>query len=78
MTGVYIATGQCLVCRAVFNFNPHLVPSIPIGTTGRPDPDGKRQPLCRTCAEGINEARERMGLELFAITDEAYEPTETL
>ena len=76
--GYYFATGTCLLCGEIFNFNPHLVPSIPIGENGKPAIDGTRQPVCRACAESMNLARRGNGLPLFVITDAAYEPTEGL
>lgn len=65
----------CWCCRQPFGSNPSLVPSIRV-KDGVPDPEGVREPLCRSCVEQLNKARVAKGLEPFKIHPEAYEPEE--
>jgi hypothetical protein len=73
-------TGECVACGATFDFNPDLVPSerVSHGPDGRrpPDPNGKREPLCRGCAEQANRQRAENGLPLVPILPGAYSPQE--
>ena len=45
MTGYVHAYGMCFACGKPFAFNPHLVPSIPIGPDGQPAIGGDRKPI---------------------------------
>ena len=64
--GYAIATGSCIGCKKLFGYNPHKVPSIPIG--------GVRQAICRSCAGIVQENQRRDGLPVTEIHPEAYEP----
>lgn len=77
MTYVYVL-GPCYSCGALFSFNPHLVPSVPVLEDGTIARGGTREPICRTCATLANRHRARLGLPLWNVSDEAYEPTEAL
>lgn len=74
LMGYALITGPCFVCGRTFGYNPHLVPSVPIGADGKPAVGGQRQAICRTCAELANNHRRIAGLELFEVSDEAYGP----
>lgn len=76
--GYMFVLGQCYSCGRPFTFNPHLVPSIPIMPDGTVGAGGRREPICRTCAEIANTHRAANGLPLWDIRDEAYEPTESI
>jgi hypothetical protein len=65
-----IVIGNCLVCKRMFGFNPHHVPSIRI--------NGQREPVCRACIEQANPRRIRSGLAPVEIHPEAYEAAEEL
>jgi len=76
MTGYVHAYGMCFACGKPFAFNPHLVPSIPIGPDGEPAIGGDRKPICRDCATASNEIRRDAGLPLWNVSDEAYGPVD--
>jgi hypothetical protein len=61
------AIGLCLVCKGIFSFNPHLVPSCSAIT-------GQREPICRDCVERVNPLRIKNGLAPIVPHPEAYEP----
>lgn len=61
----------CVICKAIFSYNPHKVPSI-----RRHHPDGKREPVCSRCMREANDERTRRGMPLLAIHPEAYNPIE--
>ena len=61
----------CVICKAIFSYNPHKVPSI-----RRHHPDGKREPVCARCMREANDERARRGMPLLAIHPEAYNPIE--
>ncbi|MDX2277736.1 MAG: hypothetical protein NW206_19975 [Hyphomonadaceae bacterium] len=65
MTGYMIAMGACIGCRAVFSFNPHLVPSMRV--------NGVREPICATCVAIANPKRKANGLPLIDILPGAYD-----
>lgn len=68
--GVITAMGGCFCCKRVFTFNPRKVPSFtPPGREYR-----AREPICRTCIDGINVERKKRGLPEFEIQPDAYEP----
>ena len=68
--------GECVACGVTFEFHPDLVPSVRVsrGPNGcwQPDPNGKRQPLCRNCAEEANRQQAENGLPLVPILPGAY------
>jgi hypothetical protein len=74
----YVAYGVCFGCGRTFGFNPHRVPSIPIGDDGKPAIGGDRQPICQDCATVANAYREQHGLPLWDNSDAAYAPVEGL
>jgi hypothetical protein len=45
--GYGIVMGFCIACKSPIQFNPLKVPSLVI--------DGRREPVCRYCAERWNE-----------------------
>lgn len=45
--GYAIMFGTCAACHKPIGFNPHKVPSLMV--------DGKREPICETCANRWNE-----------------------
>lgn len=64
--GYVLATSACLLCKRLFSYNPHHVPSWPV--------KGVREPICRTCFDQVNADRLKQGLEPFPLRPEAYEP----
>jgi hypothetical protein len=60
--GYALMFGQCVACKLMISFNPHAVPSIVV--------NGKREPLCRSCAERWNELHPE---NARPIRDDAYE-----
>lgn len=78
--GFALAIGNCVVCTKIFDFNPHLVPSLRgnLSAEGKLqlDPDGARLPICNSCMQIINEELERHGIEPFRIPPGAYEAEE--
>lgn len=64
--GYVIATGNCLACGRLFQFNPHRVPSFRV--------HGKREPVCGPCMQRVNAERVRKGMEPFQVPADAYEP----
>lgn len=61
--GYYWMMAFCINCRKPISFNPHSVPSLVV--------NGKREPLCRICAEKWNTLHP---LDARPIRDDAYEP----
>lgn len=68
MSGYVFATAACFGCRALFTFNPELVPSV--------NYNGSRRPICLTCVERVNPRRIANGLEPIRPLPGAYEPAE--
>ena len=66
--GYMIATGTCINCGRLFQFNPELVPSVRV--------KGNREPVCRACIEEANPKRKKHGLEEIRIQPGAYQPQE--
>ena len=67
----------CIACGTPATGNPHRVMSVRVRMhqgRPRPHPDGTREPLCRACADRINQLRTEAGLEPFPIAPDAYEP----
>ena len=62
--------GGCFVCGGTFAFNADSVPS-------HPDDGGIRQPICKSCVTLINRKREELGVPLWPVHPDAYEPQET-
>ena len=71
--GYVMVMGPCCNCGRPFSYNPHKVPSIRV-KDGKPDPDGKREPVCETCIITGNERRKAAGLDPFPINPDAYVP----
>jgi hypothetical protein len=81
MSGCWFILGSCWLCHRPFTFNPFSVPSIPIDPeTQRPpdlggDPErARREPICESCVELVNQTRERLGQEQIQVLHDAYEP----
>lgn len=72
--------GPCCGCGRVFGFNPDTVPSIRLtrGDDGAQvyDPDGEREPICRTCVDRVNPVRVAAGLEAIVVMPDSYEAAE--
>ena len=66
--GYMIATGTCINCGRLFQFNPELVPSVRV--------NGHREPACLACVEAANPQRRANGLEEIRIHPGAYQPQE--
>jgi len=66
----------CIVCGNPFSFNPELVPSVRVNAHGKPDPNGKREGICRDCVERGNEVRKERGMPPIEILPGAYEAQE--
>jgi hypothetical protein len=60
--------GPCYSCKALFSFNPNLVPSIRI--------NGNREPICQNCIERANPLRKANGLEEIVALPGAYDACE--
>lgn len=74
--GYAFVVASCIACGTLITFNPHKVPSIKVRWTADGpvvDEEGKREPLCRGCAEKLNENRVEAGLEAVPIQPDAYE-----
>lgn len=74
--GYMLLTFRCIACGAPDAGNPNKVPSIRVSMCdGRAvaDPNGTREPLCRRCAERVNENRTAAGLPPVVIAPDAYE-----
>jgi len=65
MSGFVMCMGPCLVCKNLFSFNPHRVPSYRV--------KGEREPICESCMKRINEQRQERGQDPFPINPDAYE-----
>lgn len=52
--GYAFMLGDCYGCKSVFTFNPHKVPSIVV--------DGKREPICQSCFDHLNDYRFTLGM----------------
>jgi len=68
MSGYVFATAPCFGCRALFTFNPELVPSV--------NYNGDRRPICQTCVDRVNPSRIKNGLAPIVPLVGAYEPSE--
>lgn len=66
--GYMIVFGPCLRCKGQFGYNPNHVPSFRV--------HGKREPLCRSCIDHVNEKRREIGRPVFEVHPEAYEPAD--
>lgn len=78
MMGYLIVVGECFVCREIFAFNPHFVPSMRVrfdGDKAVPDPASPRAPICRACIAEANRRRKERGLDPHPIHPRAYEAT---
>jgi hypothetical protein len=72
--GWAVVVSHCFSCGRTFGYNPHRVPSIPIGPDGLPAIGGERKPICRDCVLMVNPLRVRNGLEPIEIFPDSYEP----
>ncbi len=57
-------TATCFGCGRLFTCNPNTVPSY------------ENQPICESCIARVNVEREKNGLPLWPVPDDAYEVTE--
>lgn len=64
MSGYVFVLCNCIGCGGRISVNPEKCPSVRI--------NGRREPLCRSCAEMINRRREDDGLERQEIHPDAY------
>lgn len=62
--GYMTGYGECFGCHKLFTFNPTSVPSY------------HDAPICRDCIERANAKRKTMGLPLWPVASDAYEPEE--
>ena len=72
MSGFVHVVGPCFVCKRIFAFNPHHVPSYDPSLDDPSKPAG-RQPICEHCITEANKARREHGLPEWQIHPEAYE-----
>ena len=70
--------GGCFGCKRLFTYNADRVPSIRVNAEGKPDPNGKREPICKTCVDSANPERAKRGLSPIVILEGAYEAEEVL
>ena len=63
--GYVLMTSACISCGNIVTYNPMKVPSVRV--------NGKREPLCRTCADRLNDEFEKRGKERVPIQPDAYE-----
>jgi len=61
--GYAFVVGCCVACHKTFSFNPRRVPSLIY--------KGRREPLCRECAERWNEIHQDSRREIL---EGAYDP----
>ena len=67
MAGYAVMMSPCLICKKIFGYNPHRVPSIRV--------NGERRPVCLPCIVRENQRRQLVGQELLADPrPDAYEP----
>lgn len=66
--GYVMVAGPCLICKRIFSYNPHHVPSL------RRSPEQPREPVCSSCMTYANEIRGKRGLPPLTIDPEAYHP----
>jgi len=66
MSGYVFVMGPCFSCGAVFSYNPHRVPSIPV--------EGVRQAICLDCVERANPERKANNLPEIVPHADAYSP----
>lgn len=70
--------GPCFSCKMPFTFNADKVPSIRVNGEGKPDPDGKREPICKMCVDIVNPIRIKKGLPPIHVPEGAYEAEEVM
>lgn len=70
----HFVAGPCWSCGRLISFNPHTVPSIPIGDDGKPAIGGDRKPLCLDCVTLGNAARRERGEPEWTVHEDAYAP----
>jgi hypothetical protein len=72
--GYVFAMAPCVSCGAPFFFDPDRVPSLRANAQGQPDPNGTRQPVCRSCWERRQDYRRSQGLPEETLLPGAYGP----
>lgn len=71
--------GHCFGCKRLFTFNADKVPSIRVNAEGKwGDPNGKREPICKTCVDIANPERIKRGLPPILVLEGAYEAEEVM
>ena len=65
--GYAYVVGDCVACGKMVYFNPHCVPSLIV--------NGRREPLCRACAERWNQIHPNQARQIHP---GAYEPYESV
>jgi hypothetical protein len=73
MSGWVNVVAPCFACGRPFSFNPHRVPSIPIGPDGKVSATGDRKPICSTCIVVVNERRKAAGLPEWPVYPDSYD-----
>jgi hypothetical protein len=72
--GVVLLVFACAACGAPAQANPNLVMSIPATWDGKQyvaDPNGKREPVCESCARQLLARFEREQLPIPAVAKES-------
>jgi hypothetical protein len=77
------AVAPCLACGRVVEFNPRLVPNIPIDPVTRKPADlggdsarARQEPVCQSCLALVNPRRVQLGLQPVRVLPGAHEPAE--
>ena len=76
--GYMMVIGECFGCHRLFTYNAERVPSIRVNAERKPDPNGKREPICKTCVDIANPKRVANGLDPIYVPEGAYEAEEVL
>lgn len=79
MTGYMFIIGPCVACGRPFTYNAERVPSIVVTWTAAgpvDDPNGRREPICRSCVDTANPLRIANGLDPITVLPGAYDPEE--
>ncbi|NTU81924.1 MAG: hypothetical protein HGA45_21525 [Chloroflexales bacterium] len=72
--GYVLAMAPCISCGAMVLFDPDRVPSLRVNAQGRPDPNGLREPVCKTCWDRRQAYRRAQGLPEEPLLPGAYGP----
>lgn len=70
MSGYMFVIGDCINCGMFMTFAPTKVPSTRV--LKKDGKAGPREPLCRACAERLNDILEARGEKRVRILDGAY------